>query len=235
MSIAAIIPAAGMGTRMGSERPKQFYGLGGVPILIRTLRKVHSSPFIHKVVVALREFEMAEFSKVLAAEQFSKPVDLVVGGDHRQESVASALKTLDEKRWEWVVVHDAVRPLFELRLIESVLLEAQKTGAAICAIPVLDTVKQINRQRVIATIPRERLVLVQTPQAFRTELLRQAFQKAEAESFFGTDEAMLVEHFGGDVGVVLGCEHNIKITRPSDLRLAEFYLNMESSGDNSAS
>jgi 2-C-methyl-D-erythritol 4-phosphate cytidylyltransferase len=229
MSIAAIIPAAGMGTRMGGDRPKQFYELGGVPILIRTLRKFQTSPLIDRVVVALREDEITEFSKLLGAESFRKPLDLVVGGDHRQESVASALEGIDAGTYEWVVVHDAVRPLFDPPLIERVITEARKTGAAICAVPVLDTLKQIDRQRVTATLPRDRIVLVQTPQAFRTDLLRQAFEKAVAENFFGTDESMLMEHFGIEVGVVMGCERNIKITRPSDLPLAEFYLALESS------
>lgn len=219
-----------MGTRMGGDRPKQFYELGGVPILIRTLRKFQSSPLIDRLVVALREDEITEFSKLLRAESFRKPLDLVVGGNHRQESVASALEGIDAAVDEWVVVHDAVRPLFDPPLIERVITEARKTGAAICAIPVLDTLKQIDRQRVTATLPRERIVLVQTPQAFRTDLLRQAFEKAAAENFFGTDESMLMEHLGIEVGVVMGCERNIKITRPSDLPLAEFYLALESPG-----
>jgi 2-C-methyl-D-erythritol 4-phosphate cytidylyltransferase len=235
MSIAAIIPAAGLGTRMGGERPKQFYELGGVPILIRTLRKFQASPLIDRIVVALREDERVEFSKLLPAESFEKPMDLVVGGDHRQESVASALAGIDAATFEWVVVHDAVRPLFDPLLIERVILEAKKTGAAVCAIPVLDTIKQIDRQRVVATLPRDRIVLVQTPQAFHTALLRQAFERAEVESFFGTDESMLMEHLGIEVGVVMGCEHNIKITRPSDLSLAEFYLALESPGGPSGS
>ena len=227
MPIAAIIPAAGVGTRMGGDRPKQFSMLGGTSILIRTLRKFNASPLVHRILVALREDEMAEFTRLVDAESFQKPVDCVVGGDHRQESVSNALRDLDEKAYEFVVVHDAVRPFVDLELLERVVLEARKTGAALCAIPVMDTVKQIERQRVVATLPRERIVLVQTPQAFRTALLRQAFQKAEAESFFGTDEASLVEHLGAEVGVVLGNERNIKITRRSDLPLAEFYLNLE--------
>jgi 2-C-methyl-D-erythritol 4-phosphate cytidylyltransferase len=227
MCVAAIIPAAGLGTRMGGERPKQFCELGGVPIIIRTLRKVHASPAIDQIWVALREDELEEFSRLLKQEAFQKVVHLVVGGDHRQQSVACALRCIEEKSFEWVVVHDAVRPFFEVSLIERVLSEAKKTNAAICALPILDTVKQIDRQRVVTTLPRERLVWVQTPQAFRTDLLRQAVQKAEEESFFGTDEAMLMEHVGIEVGVVLGLERNIKITRPSDLPLAEFYLGME--------
>lgn len=212
---------------MGGDRPKQFFDLGGVPIVIRTLRKFFASPLIDQIWVALREDEIEEFSKRLARESPQKPVALVAGGDHRQESVASALRDVDERTFEWIVVHDAVRPFFDLPLIERVLAEAQETGAAVCGLPVLDTVKQIDRQRVVATIPRDRLVLVQTPQAFRTALLRQAFQKAEEENFFGTDEAMLVEHFGGEVGIVLGSDRNIKITRPTDLPLAEFYLSLE--------
>lgn len=227
MPLTALIPAAGLGTRMGGDRPKQFFALGGIPILIRTLRKFNQAPAIHHIIVALREDEMSEFSHWLEQERFDKPVELAVGGDHRQQSVANALKRVHEKTSEWVVVHDAVRPLFDLALLDRVITEAMRTGAAISALPALDTVKQIDRQRVVATLPRERIVLVQTPQAFRTELLRKAFQKAEEENFFGTDEAMLVEHLGAEVSVVLGSERNIKITRPVDLALAEFYLSQE--------
>ncbi len=227
MPTVAIIPAAGVGTRMGGDRPKQFFALGGVPILIRTLRKFNASPQIHRVLVPLREDEFSEFTHLIDAESFQKPVECVVGGDHRQESVSNALQRVDERAFDYVVVHDAVRPFVSLDLIERSLLEAHRIGAAVCAIPVMDTVKQIERQRVVATMPREKIVLVQTPQAFRTDLLRQAFQRAESESFFGTDEAMLVEHFGAEVGVVLGHDHNIKITRPADIPLAEFLLDLE--------
>lgn len=227
MPIAAIIPAAGMGTRMGGDRPKQFARLGGVPILIRTLRKFQAAAVVDRILVPLRPDEMEELGRLIQAEQFKKPVEMVAGGDHRQESVASALLQIDAKRFEWVVVHDAVRPFVDAGLIERVINEARLTGAAICAIPAMDTIKQIDRQHVVATLPRERVVLVQTPQAIRTELLQRAFQKADEENFFGTDEAMLVEHLGEEVSVVLGSERNIKITRPSDLPLAEFYLNME--------
>ncbi len=214
---------------MGGDRPKQFSALQGVPILIRTLRKFHASPQIHRILVALREDEFEDFSRLLRGEAFQKPVELVVGGDHRQESVSHALKEVDERAFEYVVIHDAVRPFVDLDLIERVVLEARRSGAAICAIPLMDTVKEIERQRVVTTLPRERIVMVQTPQAFRTDLLKQAFQKAEAESFFGTDEAMLIEHYGAEVSVVLGAERNIKITRPTDLPLAEFYLSLETS------
>jgi len=154
----------------------------------------------------------------------TKPVRLVVGGDSRQESVEHALAALDESV-ELVAVHDAVRPFVSLEQIEAVIAEAAACGAAILGVVPVDTVKRVARHRIDTTIPRERLVLAQTPQVFRLELLQKAFAQAAADSFIGTDESSLVERLENvDVHVVLGSDRNIKITKPTDLELAKAFL-----------
>jgi 2-C-methyl-D-erythritol 4-phosphate cytidylyltransferase len=123
-----------------------------------------------------------------------------------------------------VAVHDAVRPFVEVAVIERAIEEAARIGAVIVAIPSVDTVKQVERGQIMGTIPRERIVLAQTPQVFRYKLLKQAFERAAEDGFQATDEASLVEHLGEPVGVVLGSDRNLKITKPADLELAQLFL-----------
>ena len=153
-------------------------------------------------------------------------MQLVAGGATRQETVARALAEAPPGT-EIVVVHDAVRPFIELEMIRRVVEAARKDGAAILGIPSVDTVKQIERQIILGTIPRERIVLAQTPQAFRYALIREAFDRAIADGFNGTDESSLVERLGHNVTVLMGSDRNIKITKPSDLPLARLYIAQE--------
>jgi 2-C-methyl-D-erythritol 4-phosphate cytidylyltransferase len=149
---------------------------------------------------------------------------LVEGGDSRQESVQNALAVLDPDT-DLVVVHDAVRPFIDRVTIENVIEEAAQSGAAIVGIVPVDTVKQVRKNKVRATLPRERLTLAQTPQVFRYPLLKQAFEKAREDGFIGTDESSLVERLEEvEVSVVLGSDRNIKITKPSDMDLARLFL-----------
>ena len=235
MKVSVIIPAAGLGTRMGRSAPeragisrKQFMLLSGSPILIHTIRKFVSSPVITEIVVALREEDLAWAEELLKKEGLSKTVRAVPGGETRQQSVENALATIAADT-DLVAVHDAVRPFIEKEIIEKVIREAGQTGAAIVGIVPVDTVKQVHRNKVRATLPRERLILTQTPQVFRLDLLRQAFEKARADLFIGTDESSLVERLEVEVSVVLGTDRNIKITKPSDMELARLYLSLESS------
>jgi len=154
----------------------------------------------------------------------------VEGGDSRQESVENALATLSGSDADLVAVHDAVRPFIEYSLLEKVFAEAAETGAAIVGIVPVDTVKQVRRNKIRQTIPRERLVLAQTPQVFRFDLLKQAFAKAREDNFAGTDESSLVERLDQvEVSVVPGSDRNIKITKPSDMDLARLFLAEEMS------
>lgn len=237
MKVSVIIPAAGLGTRMGRSTPeregisrKQFMLLNGSPILLHTIRKFVSSPSVFEIVVALRGDDLVWAEELFKGQQFSKPVRIVEGGESRQQSVENALATVGEDT-ELVAVHDAVRPFIERQTIEKVVAEAAATGAAIVGVVPVDTVKQVHRNKVRATLPRERLILTQTPQVFRLSLLRHAFEKARQDLFVGTDESSLVERLEEvEVSVVLGTDRNIKITKPTDMELARLYLALESTG-----
>jgi 2-C-methyl-D-erythritol 4-phosphate cytidylyltransferase len=231
MKVTVILPAAGLGTRMGRAVPekagtsrKQFMLLEGSPILLHTIRKFALTPTVSEIVVALRPEDIEWVRELLRAENFGKPVRLVEGGDSRQESVEHALATLDPAT-ELVAVHDAVRPFIEHGVLEKVFAEAAETGAAIVGIVPVDTVKQVHRNKIRQTIPRERLILAQTPQVFRFDLLKSAFAKAREDGFAGTDESSLVERLDQvEVTVVPGSDRNLKITKPSDMDLARLFL-----------
>jgi 2-C-methyl-D-erythritol 4-phosphate cytidylyltransferase len=226
MSVLAIIPAAGTGVRMGGDTPKQFLSLEGVPIFIHTLRKFARSGAIDAIELGVRPDDMERVRQDLARARIAKPLTVMIGGATRQETVEGALFAAPPDT-EIVVVHDAVRPFVELDLITRVVEAARRDGAAILGIPSIDTVKQVERQMILGTIPRERIVLAQTPQAFRYPLLRDAFSNARQEGFMGTDESSLVERLGVSVTVLMGSDRNIKITKPSDLPLARLYLAQE--------
>jgi 2-C-methyl-D-erythritol 4-phosphate cytidylyltransferase len=226
MSVLAIIPAAGMGVRMGGGTPKQFLSLEGVPIFIHTLRKFVAADCIDHIFLGLRADDMERAQREIDREGFPKPVRLVAGGPIRQETVARAL-ALAPPTTEVVAVHDAVRPFIERAMIERVVEAARKDGAAILAMPSVDTIKQVERQTIVGTIPRDRIVLAQTPQVFRYEIIREAFERAAADGFIGSDESVLAERLGYTVRVLMGSDRNIKITKPSDLPLARLYIAQE--------
>ncbi len=234
--IAAILPAAGLGTRMGSETPKQFLELDGVPLVVLTLRRLAACEALTDFFIATRAEEVASLAERVAREQIGRPVRVVRGGGHRQESVANALAEVPPDT-EIVLVHDAVRPFVTREQVERVIAEARARHAAILGIPAMDTVKEVKRAclpedmaLITGTIPRERVVLAQTPQAFSAKLLKEAFEQARRDGVSASDEAGLVERLGHDVHVVLGSERNIKITCPADMDLARFYLAQERQG-----
>ena len=231
MKVTVILPAAGLGTRMAKVSPektgtsrKQFMLLEGSPILIHTIRKFAGVPAVSEIVVALRPDDIDWVRELIHRERFSKPVRLVEGGDSRQESVRNALESLDDDT-TLVAVHDAVRPFIDRRRIEDVIQSAAENGAAIVGIVPVDTVKRVHKDKVRATLPREHLILTQTPQVFRFDLIKQAFAKAADDGFTGTDEASLVERLDNvTIRVVPGSDRNIKITRPTDIELARLFL-----------
>ncbi len=231
MKVVAIVPAAGLGVRMGTEQRKPLLELEGVPILLWTLRKLSACARIQKLLVALRKEDWGVVEAWLAQESFASRVELVEGGDYRQDSVANCLARVPADT-DVVLVHDAVRPFVAANHIEQVIDAAEEKGAAILVLPVTDTVKQIEpeagrRTHIAATLPRERIALAQTPQGFRYEVLKEAFARADADGYHGPDEAVLVERLGYEVAVVAGSDRNIKITKPADLELARFLLSQE--------
>jgi 2-C-methyl-D-erythritol 4-phosphate cytidylyltransferase len=237
MQVFVIIPAAGLGTRMapaggaGSHAPKQFLELGGKPILVLTLRAFLAVEGIRHIFVAVRKNEMQRVEAQLEEHQLTSRISVVEGGDIRQDSVRNALKLLPAKDDDIVLVHDAVRPLIDAATITRTIEAVEHHRAAIVGVPAVDTIKQVERTAdgaiITSTIPRERIVLAQTPQGFRCDLFRRAVAAAAADGFVGTDEASLVERLGVEVAVVLGSPRNFKITQPGDLALAEFYLQQQ--------
>lgn len=231
--VTAIIPAAGLGTRMGADQPKQFIEIDGVPLVIFTLRRLAACSAITDFILSTRAEEIVSLQDRVAKASLGRPARVIHGGDTRQQSVANAIAQVDPAT-EIVLVHDAVRPFITAEQTARVIAEARLRGAAILAIPAIDTVKEVKRASlpedvalITATIPRERIVMAQTPQAFSFPLLRDAFRKAQEDGVTGSDEAVLVERLGHEVFAVLGSERNLKITRPSDLELAHFYLEQE--------
>ncbi len=226
--------------------PKQFLTVGGEPILIHSLRAFIAVNRVDAIYVAVRETEIERVKQQIrdAGMDACTRIFVVVGGENRQESVSKALSQLSalteiveggHARIPWdaeaddvVLVHDAVRPLIDVATIDRTIDAVIEHGAALVAMPAVDTIKQVERTAhgaiVSSTIPRERVVHAQTPQGARYSLLRRAFDEAAKDEFLGTDEASLLERAGIEVAVVAGSPRNFKITQPGDLELAEFYL-----------
>ena len=237
MRVFAILPAAGIGTRMAAglshagERPaaaKQFLSMAGVPVLVHCLRAFGAVARVVEVLIAVRAPEMKRVRELIAQYGLEAKARVVEGGADRQGSVSHALSALDAGDDDIVLVHDAVRPLVDPATIERTIDAIERHGAAIVGLPAVDTIKQVERTSegalITSTIPRERVVQAQTPQGARLGLLRRAFAEAEADEFAGTDEASLLERAGIEVWMVAGSARNFKITQPGDLELAEFYL-----------
>ena len=205
---------------MGGTVPKQFQALRGQPILQYTLQRFQESGLIDSLILVVPEKELEN----TRAEWLGKPPlvqQVVVGGEKRQDSVFNGYQAL-AKDTDIVLVHDGVRPFLSQGMIQETIHCAEKFGAAITAIPVNDTLKQVDSSGLVQrTVDRDGLWRVQTPQAFRYDLLGEAFCKAQRDSFYGTDEGALIEYLGQEVRVVDGSEWNLKITRPEDLVLGE--------------
>jgi len=213
---------------MAGPQPKQFLELDGVPILIHSLRAFAAVERVAAIYVAVRKPEVERVQAQIAEFGAGDRVHVVEGGDNRQESVANALAALPAQDDDIVLVHDAVRPLIDAATIDRTIDAVAEHGAAIVGLPAVDTIKQVERTAhgalITSTIPREFVVLAQTPQGFRYGLLQRAFAEATADGFVGTDEASVAERAGLPVAVVHGSQVNLKITQPGDLELAEFYL-----------
>jgi 2-C-methyl-D-erythritol 4-phosphate cytidylyltransferase len=213
------------------EKPgaaKQFLTIGGVPVLVHCLRAFAEVQRVAEVLVAVRATEIDRVTELIARFGLDGKVRVVEGGENRQGSVANALAALQADDDDIVLVHDAVRPLIDAATIERTIDAVEKHGAAIVGLPAVDTIKQVEKTAdgaiVTSTIPRERVVMAQTPQGARFGTLKRAFDEALTDEFAGTDEASVLERAGVEVWVVAGSARNFKITQPGDLELAEFYL-----------
>jgi 2-C-methyl-D-erythritol 4-phosphate cytidylyltransferase len=224
-SVVALVPAAGRGLRMGGSVPKQFLSLGGEPLIVQSLRTLQAAPVVDQIVLAVPLVDIGYCEReIVSRHRFTKVAKVVAGGAERQDSVRCALAHIHSDT-EIVLIHDAVRPFMTHQMITEVVAAARKEGAAIIALPMRDTVKQVRTDRTIErTVDRTPLWLAQTPQAFRRDWIELAHKKAHAEGIRATDDAFLVEWLGHSVAVVEGSGENIKVTRPEDLVIGEAIL-----------
>lgn len=225
--VALVIPAAGDARRMRSRTRKPFLSLGGRPILHVTLERFSGVEGIVQTILAVNPGDYPQKDQILAETGELGVTDVVAGGKSRTESVANALVAV-KAGVEIVLIHDAVRPFVSAKVIKKLISAAARTGAAIAAAPVKDTLKRVEEGLVKLTVAREELYMAQTPQAFRRGIIEEAYRVRGGEEF--TDDAALVERSGGRVEIVESSYLNFKITTPADLALAEALLGAESLG-----
>jgi len=223
-TLAALIVAAGRGTRLGADLPKAFVPLGGLPLFHHSLATFASLPNLSQLVLVVADERRADAARLLAAAApLPVAVEIVAGGAERQDSVAAGLAHVRDA--ELVAVHDAARPFVRGEQIAACVEAAAATGAALLALPAHDTIKIAAADGCVATTPDRRTIWqAQTPQIFRRELLRAAYAQAAAENFIGTDDAQLVERTGARVRLVVGDLSNRKVTTADDLLWAEWQL-----------
>lgn len=223
--VGAVIPAAGEGMRMGTAGPKQFLELDGRPIVARTIEQFELCPEVDFIVLVVGESRLEEMRRIVSEYRYSKVCRVVAGGARRQDSVRNGLLSLKDSGADIVLVHDAVRPFIDGDIIRSVLSALSGADGAMAAIPVKETIKIAGPDGFVrSTPPREQLWIAQTPQAFRYAELCNAFDRAAADAFSGSDEAVLLERLGKRVAIVPGSYDNIKITTPEDFELAKLIV-----------
>ena len=220
----AIIAAAGAGTRMASDRPKQFLQLAGKPVIFHTLQPFEECDSINEVIVVLPAAESAGFLSLAGKYGLRKVSRVVPGGVTRADSVKRGLMSIRAATAEIVAVHDGVRPFVTVEEISKTVAAARSHGAAILVAPVTDTIKQVGEQKVVETLDRAGLRRALTPQCFQYELLREAYQRADVNDPSLTDDSALVEQLGKPVMIVEGSARNLKITSAEDLLIAEALL-----------
>lgn len=222
----AIIVAAGSGKRFASETPKQFLNIAGKPVIIHTLERFEACPEIAEVILVLAFAEIEAFKIIASNYNLAKLTRIVPGGKTRAESVLNGLLAADA-RTEVIAVHDGARPLVSVQEISATIFKAKETGAACLVAPVTDTIKQISGDKITDTLDRTNLRRALTPQAFRFEILRHAFEDSDLSDEV-TDECYLVEKLGQTIAFVEGSPQNIKITYAEDLIAAEAFIKVQS-------
>jgi 2-C-methyl-D-erythritol 4-phosphate cytidylyltransferase len=220
MKVSAILVAAGAGTRLGSETPKAFVIIDNASLLLRVLRTIRAVDALDEVVLAVPAGAQRRSRVEVEAAGIQIPVKIIQGGARRQDSVRLALM-LTSAEADIVVVHDAARPFATPAMFSECIAGAAQSGGAIVAIPVADTLKQVEDGAILSTVPRDGLWQAQTPQAFRRDLLLLAHKRAKCEGMSVTDDAYLCERMGIRVQVVRGSAFNLKITTPGDLELGK--------------
>ncbi len=216
--VGVVIPAAGIGKRFGSNKPKQFLEIDGIPILQITLQRFQACDAVDCIVVVSHADFINEVTDLVTKNDFTKIASIVNGGEHRQDSVWNGLKEIIKNDVEIILIHDAVRPFVTDELIKNVITASEKFGAAVPAVPLKDTIKVSDGKGfLIETLDRNKLFAVQTPQGFRKELIVKAFEKAYTDNYYATDDANLVERLGKKIKLIEGDYKNIKITTKEDL------------------
>ena len=229
-TIFAIVPAAGLGRRFDASRRKTFVALNEVPLLIHTLRRLHTEEAITEIIPVLGAQDIERGTGMIRNYQFPKIKRVVQGGRERQDSINNALTFLREERAEQlqdslILIHDGVRPVFPEGTIEALVRIVQDADGAVPGIPPKDTLKRVgNESIVISTINRDEIRAIQTPQLFPFRVIQKAYELAYRDNIYATDDAALVERMGGRVKVIEGSPSNIKITTPDDLEMVEYLL-----------
>ncbi|MDI6803441.1 MAG: 2-C-methyl-D-erythritol 4-phosphate cytidylyltransferase [Bacteroidota bacterium] len=216
--VGVVIPAAGIGKRLGSNKPKQFLEIDGIPILQITLQKFQACDAVDCIVVVSHADFINEVTGLVTKNDFTKITSIVNGGEHRQDSVWNGVKEIIKNDVEIILIHDAVRPFVTDEIIKNVIATSEKFGAAVPAVPLKDTIKVSDEKGfLIETLDRDKLFAVQTPQGFQKDLIVKAFEKAYTDNYYATDDANLVERLGEKIRLVEGDYKNIKITTKEDL------------------
>ncbi|MBO8136911.1 MAG: 2-C-methyl-D-erythritol 4-phosphate cytidylyltransferase [Desulfotomaculum sp.] len=230
VNVYAVIPAAGVGSRMKSKVKKQYLQLKGLPVLVHTIKVFEKCPVVKGIVLVVNEKDVLFCTEEIVEKyKFKKVLSVVPGGECRQHSVYNGLKKLPAEEEDIVAVHDGARPLVTENVLLETISAARKYGAAVTAVPVKDTIKFAEPGgKVIETPPRDKLWAVQTPQVFKYGLLLKAYREAFKDNYIGTDDSSLVERMGLPVYLISGSYENIKITTPDDMLLAEAILDRRS-------
>ncbi|MGM7703635.1 2-C-methyl-D-erythritol 4-phosphate cytidylyltransferase [Pseudalkalibacillus sp. Hm43] len=219
MDYVVVIPAAGQGKRMQAGKNKQFLMLDGTPLIIHTLRIFQEDEWCSGIILVGNENELDDLRLLVDQHQVNKVDKIVPGGKERQHSVFEGLKAVENN--PLVLIHDGARPFVSIESIHNLVLETVDSGAAVLGVPIKDTVKQIEQQKVVKTVDRSSLWGVQTPQAFHLPLILEAHERAVKNGYLGTDDASLMEHIGYEVSIVQGDYLNIKLTTQEDLLFAK--------------
>lgn len=231
--IVAIVPAAGLGKRFDAKKKKTFISIDGIPLLAHTLKRLNSEPLITDIIPVLRGQDTKTGLEIAEEHNLRKVRWIAAGGPERQDSIYNGLKLLEKVGGglpddTLILVHDGARPVIPKGTVRQLIKEVEGVDGAAPGVPAIETLKSVDEEGIItSTVDREKIRAIQTPQIFRFRMLKQAYEKAFADGFYGTDDASLVERIGGKVKIIPGSPLNIKVTTPEDLHLVEYIIKNE--------